>query len=895
MRLSDLERYGIPARLLAVWKELQGETLLPVQRQAVRKGLLGNPGETGPGRSLIVTAPTSSGKSFCAELAAARAIASRQKAILLYPLKSLAEEKFRRASTVFGSLGVDCLIVTGDHPENDRRFADGDYQLAIAIYEKLDLLLTASLDALRNVALVAVDELQMIAEPGRGALLERLLTKIVAATYRPTLLGLSAVIGDLSAARLADWLNAEVVAETTRPVDLIRGVATNGEFKYRSYNDGSDGMEPFLKTERGENSDAAILRQIKEQPGSTLVFVKSRRETIDLAFRLAAMVDWPSAESALSSLLDEEPSFLIRSLHSTLSHGVAFHNADLSADQRAAIEQAFIRKEIKVLFSTTTLALGVNLPADTVFLETVKFTSGVYGERPGLIPISRAEFDNMTGRAGRLGMAVSGPGRAVVLAESVFDQELLWRHYIDDQSTGTLSSAFDSMPQEDWLLSMIVSGLVRRTNDCERLLVHTFRNRGGEPLTISWLSVLERLAEHGLVVRHGDDGDIAATPVGAAIARNGLSCREGLHLLMGMANNRPSTPFGWTALALGSPDWTIPAGILTRRELVDNSAVKTLYQRFDHAVEEIGEFLPGSHRRQPLSYRAAAMLKATLALDDWCRLVPVQRLEERYQLHLGQLTNLGETAAHLVRGVAALLETVDRSDPIILSLRQHAFSLQHGLPVSMEEMHVQLGRVLRRGDFAKLHAAGIEELSALAELSSDELTKLLSSNSKADIIKELLKSIKEELPMTAPYMTSCEMIGSKPDSIEIDGGMTGDRYLVKINGVPLRLTGKSFKYFTKLAWARANRDGGWIYKEDIESGFNQARYLYRMKSELYTGLRSSWPVFENNRLGYYRLDVEPDKIVINFENLRNHFDYELRQLVPATRVSESRSNAQVSL
>ena len=117
-----------------------------------------------------------------------------------------------------------------------------------------------------------------------------------------------------------------------------------------------------------------------------------------------------------------------------------------------------------------------------------------------------------------------------------------------------------------------------------------------------------------------------------------------------------------------------------------------------------------------------------------------------------------------------------------------------------------------------------------------------------------------------------------PQVIEIDGRYEGDRYLVRINGFPVRLTGKSFKYLTKLAWSRVGRDSGWIFKEDLEVGFNQARYLYRLKSEISAAFASDWQVFENNRLGYYRLDVPPQGISINYENLRQFPDWEVQQL-----------------
>ncbi|RME26874.1 MAG: DEAD/DEAH box helicase, partial [Candidatus Zixiibacteriota bacterium] len=368
MQLQEVTRFGIPERLVTVWREQQGDRLLPVQRQVIRKGLLGHNAHE-QGRSFVICAPTSSGKSFCAELAAAAALARRQKVIMLFPLKALAEEKYRRLKTVFGGLGLSCLIATADHPENDALLLRGRFDLAVAIYEKLDLLLAARLDLLTNVGLVVVDELQMIAEPGRGVVLERLLTRLRASHFSPQVLGLSAVVGDESGRQLADWLGGELIEEATRPVELLRGVAANGSLRYRSFNSGCDGTEPFTMAgeEDGDLADL-LLRRLKQDDGPTLVFLKSRHDTVRCAVRLAAQVNHPPATTCLEQLRDEEPSFLVRSLRQVLSRGVAFHNADLSMRQRDIIEQGFINKEISTIISTTTLAMGINLPADTVYL-----------------------------------------------------------------------------------------------------------------------------------------------------------------------------------------------------------------------------------------------------------------------------------------------------------------------------------------------------------------------------------------------------------------------------------------------------------------------------------------------------------------------------------------------
>ena len=107
-----------------------------------------------------------------------------------------------------------------------------------------------------------------------------------------------------------------------------------------------------------------------------MVFLPTRKDTLRAAFGLASTVKWPPARETLKRLRGEEKSYLIRSLRKVLSRGVAFHNADLTIGQRRLIEEGYRRGEIKVIFSTTTLAMGVNLPAETVFLETMKYSSG---------------------------------------------------------------------------------------------------------------------------------------------------------------------------------------------------------------------------------------------------------------------------------------------------------------------------------------------------------------------------------------------------------------------------------------------------------------------------------------------------------------------------------------
>ncbi|HOP07196.1 MAG TPA: DEAD/DEAH box helicase [candidate division Zixibacteria bacterium] len=891
VRIADLTDYGIPERIVERWQRLCDEGLLPVQVRAVRSGLLGEPRQDGTPVNLIVSAPTSSGKSFCAEMAVIKVLQSRRRAVLLFPLRALAEQKYNEFIERYHDLDLRCLIVTGDHPESDENFASGQYHVAFAIYEKLDRLLTRSLDSLAGIGLVVIDELQSVAEPGRGALLEQLLTRIVASSYTPTLLGLSAVIAgrSTSAERLADWLGATLVEEFSRPVDLFRGVAGDGEFHYRSYNSGSEGTE-LMEFDSGQSDlFEALVRHLKASSEQALIFLKSRRETIHTALRVAAEVSWPGACDAVESLADEEPSYLIRSLKQCLGRGVAFHNSDLSPLQRRVVEDAFRAGQVRLVVATTTLAMGVNLPADTVYLETVKYSTGQYGAQPSLVPISRAEFENISGRAGRLGQSRDKqPGRAMVLADSEFDRDILWENYIASSHPEPIESALASRPWEDWLLNGVVCGLISDRNSAQRLFGCTFlaatapaRKRP------DFDGLIAVLAEEGMI-EVDREGLLQPTALGRAAATGGLTVAQTLYLMHRMESSQPETMFGWTALVLGCPDWDHPPGLISRLEMSQSAPLRTLYQFYDDQLAEAGFVLPYGDFRRPLSYRSTAALKALLLLEQWRRFEPVLKLEERFQLHLGQILSLGESAGHLLLGLAAIIETTRRGSALPSRLRRRVFSLRHGLPDDLLSLHSRVGTVLNRCDMAALYREKVDSWSQLCHLETPDLERLIPGEKKKKRLKEMIDNYRKELSMNR----ACEsavmdrtgrlpLITEQPEMIEVDGSYEHERYLIRIDGFPVRLTGKSFKYFVKLANKRLQDEAGWVYKEDIEVGFNQARYLYRMKNEIYDSFTSAWPVVENNRLGYYRLNIDPSRIRINRDRLREHPDWEVRSLMLA--------------
>jgi superfamily II RNA helicase len=159
----------------------------------------------------------------------------------LVPQKALAEEKYREFSRRYAKAGVDVVISSRDRREFDGQILGRQFQIAIVVYEKLQALLVAQPNLIQGIGLVVVDELQMLTDDERGPGLELLLTKLKMAGSHPRLIGLSAVLG--KAALLAEWLEAKLLIDTRRPVELRKGVLCQGVFRYREHNSEREGSE----------------------------------------------------------------------------------------------------------------------------------------------------------------------------------------------------------------------------------------------------------------------------------------------------------------------------------------------------------------------------------------------------------------------------------------------------------------------------------------------------------------------------------------------------------------------------------------------------------------------------------------------------------------------------
>ncbi|CAM42951.2 putative DEAD/DEAH box helicase-like protein [Leishmania braziliensis MHOM/BR/75/M2904] len=383
----------------------------------------------------------------------------KRKAVYICPIKALANEKYEQWRAQFPSLTV--AIETGDKQQQQvnrqerlgpTTITGGDGRGSDALanmgcVSQADILVTTPerwdsitrrwkekevMAIVNSVGLLLLDEVHTVQEE-RGAAMEAIVSrvKIIQASStsmhqrsaaEATVTRIIAISGTLPNSRdLAEWLQVSpemtfTFAPSDRPVPLTIRVIGYAH----------DSPNPFAFHRFLSFKIFALMQQFS-QGRPTLVFCASRKETASSAQRIVEDIReaatrqgrlaqlQPSAEAQQMAQLASD-----KQLRSCLMMGVGFHHAAMTMEDRQLVERMFREQYIAVICTTTTLALGVNLPAHLVLIKgTTFFSSGQCQD----MPVS--EVMQMCGRAGRPGFDTHGMALVLTMQRSVHLYETL--------------------------------------------------------------------------------------------------------------------------------------------------------------------------------------------------------------------------------------------------------------------------------------------------------------------------------------------------------------------------------------------------------------------------------------------------------------------------------------
>jgi ATP-dependent RNA helicase HelY len=407
----------------------QFEATLPFKLDAFQREAIDKL-ESGTG-GVLVSAPTSSGKTVVAEYAIFRARQQGVKVIYTTPLKALSNQKFHDFVREYGDANVG--LVTGENTIND------DAPIVVMTTEILRNLIYEDLARLDLVRYVVLDEVHYIDDFPRGSVWEEI---VVQAPRSIKLVGLSATIGNYR--EIADWMaenrgGMETVFYDHRPVELKMWLALRNRFMPLFNPDG--GINQRTWSSAAEEEEASYrVGGYKRLPSNDLLpiiedlrnhdmlpaiyFIFSRRGCREALQRCSyhdldlttpaekEQIDRAAGERLLALKDPDEEALFKRMVDSRLlRRGMAEHHAGLLPYHKELVEELFQQGLIKIVFATETLSLGINMPARACVVSSFTKFDGV-----NFSNLTTGELTQLMGRAGRRG--IDSIGHGVILKEA---------------------------------------------------------------------------------------------------------------------------------------------------------------------------------------------------------------------------------------------------------------------------------------------------------------------------------------------------------------------------------------------------------------------------------------------------------------------------------------------
>ncbi len=419
----------------------------------------------------------------------------QRKAIYVAPMKSLVQEKAQEWKERLGkTLGLTVKEFTGEHWSNGIEELERS-DIILTTPERFDSI-TRRADSCRNsdasflskVCLVMLDEVHLLAE-SRGPSLEAIVARLKlrqGMARPPRFMACSATFKNVE--DVAQWLGAPPDAifsfgNEMRPVPL--------DIKIKTYP--SRGNNEFLFSKKLDEYVYPVLTEFSNNKPA-LCFCTTKTETSRLAKKLSSEYRTTSGHSVFvrdaqhrSVLLEASRRVRDDGLKRSIREGVGYHNADLGREDKAIVEELFGQKQLRIVATTSTLAMGMNLPAYLVIIKGVR----LYRGKSQYAMLDYSSILQMIGRAGRPQFDVRGV--AVIMAEprdaQSLDNILNLSEVVESSLLGCLAECLNAE---------ICNGMVTSVESAMRWLQTTYL----------WTRVMKNPAHYGVPYEHSMNGPV---------------------------------------------------------------------------------------------------------------------------------------------------------------------------------------------------------------------------------------------------------------------------------------------------------------------------------------------------------------------------------------------------
>ena len=706
-----IEKLDLPESAIEFLKSEGFEKLYPPQADSVKSGLL-------DGTSILVSAPTASGKTLIAMLAILSYLSKNNgKIIYLSPLRALAAEKFtefKKLEKITLGKKIKVGISTGDFENIEKNLEKSN--ILILTNEKMDSIIRHGVEWVEEIGLVISDEVHLIGDETRGPTLEMILTQLKQLDTKPQIVGLSATITNSD--EIANWLDCKLIKNDWRPVPLSEGVSDGGEV---TMNDGK--TFEFERSLRGTPIDLGV--QSVMQGGQSLVFAETRTRSKSLATKAADVISKMLEKNELKELektskkilSQNEHTEIVKTLAILVKKGVAFHHAGLNQNCRETIEKEFRKGTIKLLSSTPTLAAGVNLPARRVVISSVNRYNGKIGRN---MPISVLEYKQLCGRAGR--PQYDDFGESIIVGTG--NTEDLIEHYIDGEPEPIISKITDDKSLRTHVLSVVVTHPGIKKEEILNFFLETLGGLQSRKTTLKFAIdiSLRFLSSEYLLIKKGER--YAATEFGKKTSMlyiDPLTATHFRNAVEHVSKDRKHT-FGFLHLISNCEEF-FPKFSLRNKDY--ESASLMIENNSSELLEPISEY---------------DCSRSLLALQAWITESSELSLSDSLSIESGDMHRMAEMANWLSYCLREISKHVERAD-----LLEELDDLRRRIVYGIREELLDLVRVKGIGRVRAriLYKHKIKNLDDLSKISTSKLAEIDKIGPTiADNIKSELRKVR---------------------------------------------------------------------------------------------------------------------------------------------------------
>lgn len=713
--VKELEKL-LPKPFVNILKEKGIKELRPSQKKAIKSGVL-------EGQNLLVCTPTASGKTLVAIFALIQAFQQGKKAVYSVPLKALANEKANEFKEFLGPLGIKVAQTVGDLDSEGNSLNKAD--VIVCSNEKLDSLIRHNSPWLHNIGCLVVDEVHLLNDVTRGPTLEILITMLKQLVKPLHIVALSATVKN--AADLADWLDAALIKDNWRPTKLYSGVYMENELDF------FEAKDNLTIKNRSDNLTTDLALDTIKLDKQALVFVSTKRSAVAQAKKIASKVTLSKEDQDFFNQFSTQikkavspPTAQCEELSLILKKGIAFHHSGLHPKQRTIVEDLFKKKKIKIICSTPTLSIGVDLPAFRSIIRDLR-RFGQYGL--DWIPV--LEVQQMFGRAGRPNYDKFG--EAICTASTDAEKNRIYTQYICGEPEPILSKIAVEPVLRTYLLSLISIDFINAKSEILEFFSKTFwAFQYGDMKELERIinRMLALLLDFEFIKRDGKTR-FTATRLGKRVATLYLDPVTADYLIQGLkrSDHINVSEFSFLQLISRTPEIGYLPN-LRKTDLMEEVLSEYEDELLDTEVFEEGFF---------------KSVKAAIIFLSWVDELPERDILDRYAAGPGQIHNMKSNAQWILYATRELSKLTSYGDPLFIEMVRHR--VLYGVKIELLSL-VRLrgiGRVRAR----RLFRGGFKTTGSLKLADMEVLSKIVGRNVAISIKKQLGIKREYENPLSS--------------------------------------------------------------------------------------------------------------------------------------------------